>query len=218
MSPSTRGEERTTSMHVAPVTLEGTLVRLEPLRLEHAEGLLVAAQDPAIWRYLTMPMPATLAAIHNYLEKMLAAQAAGRELAFTILERASQKPIGSTRYLNIQPADRGLEIGGTWLMPAMQRTGVNTECKYLLLRHAFETLGTIRVQFKTDRRNVISQRAIERLGAVKEGVLRKVMILYDGYQRDTVFYSILDDEWPAVKARLEARMAAGAILRPSEEP
>src|SRR5690349_9532474 len=108
-------------MHVAPVPLEGALVRLEPLRLKHAEGLLAAAQDPAIWRYLTMPMPATLAAIHSYMDKMLEAQAAGRELAFTILERASQKPIGSTRYLNIQPADRGLEIGGTWLMPAMQR-------------------------------------------------------------------------------------------------
>ncbi|HEY7123975.1 MAG TPA: GNAT family protein [Ktedonobacterales bacterium] len=193
-------------LDVQPVTLEGALVRLEPLSLSHAEGLLAAAQDPAIWRHLPAPMPQTIPAMRAIIEEALQARAAGKELPFAIVERASLALLGSTRYLNILAADRGLEIGWTWLTPRVQRTGVNTECKYLLLRHAFETLGAIRVQLKTDRRNVISQRAIERLGAVKEGILRKHMVLYDGYQRDTVFYSILDDEWPTIKAGLEAKM------------
>ena len=204
-------------MEVGPVTLEGALVRLEPLTLSHAEGLLAAAQDATIWRYLPVPMPETLAAMRTLIASALELQTAGKELPFAIMERTSNTPIGSSRYMSILPADRGMEIGWTWLTPRVQRTGVNTECKYLLLRHAFERLCAIRVQLKTDRRNLISQRAIERLGAVREGVLRKQMVLYDGYQRDTVFFSILDDEWSGVKAGLEAKMAAGDPAGPSEQ-
>jgi RimJ/RimL family protein N-acetyltransferase len=164
-------------MNVVPVTLEGALVRLEPLGQQHAEGLLAAAQDEMIWRYLPVPMPRIAQEMRAIIESALEAQAAGKELAFAILERESGAVVGSTRYLNIALADRGLEIGWTWLAPRVQRTGVNTECKYLLLCYAFETVGAMRVQLKTDSRNVISQRAIERLGAVKEGILRKHMLL-----------------------------------------
>jgi RimJ/RimL family protein N-acetyltransferase len=202
-------------MHVTPVTLESALVRLEPLGLVHAEALLAAAQDESIWRYLLTPMPTSLADMHAIVTSALEGQTAGQMLPFATIERASNTPIGSTRYLNIEPANRGLEIGWTWLTPRVQRTGINTECKYLLLCHAFETLGALRVQLKTDSRNLNSQRAIERLGAIKEGVLRKVVILHNGYQRSSVFYSILDDEWPTVKAGLETKMAAGSA-RPAD--
>ncbi|HKY52696.1 MAG TPA: GNAT family protein, partial [Anaerolineales bacterium] len=126
--------------------------------------------------------------------------------AFVVIHLASGRVAGATRYLNIISHDRGLEIGGTWYGPEFQRTAVNTECKYLLLQHAFETLGCIRVQLKTDSRNERSQKAIERIGAVKEGVLRNHMILPDGYYRHSVYYSILDTEWPNVKRRLEEMM------------
>lgn len=121
-----------------------------------------------------------------------------------IIDQATNQVVGSTRFLDISSQHRQLEIGSTWLTPSVWRTRMNTECKYLLLKHCFEVLETIRVQIKTDRRNVQSQRAIERLGAVKEGVLRRHRILPDGYVRDTVYYSVIDEEWPAVKARLEA--------------
>jgi RimJ/RimL family protein N-acetyltransferase len=127
----------------------------------------------------------------------------GTDLPFVAVQLSSGRVAGATRYLNIMPKDRGLEIGGTWYGPEFQRTAINTECKYLLLRHAFETLGCIRVQLKTDLRNERSQRAIERIGAVREGVLRNHMILPDGRYRHSVFYSILDTEWPQVKERLE---------------
>lgn len=122
---------------------------------------------------------------------------------FAIVRRSDDRAVGVTSYMDIRPTDRGLEIGGTWLTPEVWRTALNTECKYLLLCHAFETLGCLRVQLKTDLRNVRSQRAIERLGAVKEGILRKHMVIHDGYVRDTVMYSIVDTEWPDVKKRLE---------------
>ena len=127
-------------------------------------------------------------------------------MSFVIVRKSDERAIGMTAYLDIQPRNRGLEIGGTWLTPDVWRTAINTECKYLLLRHAFETLGCIRVQLKTDARNIRSQRAIERLGAVKEGVLRKHMIVKNGYERDTVMYSITDTEWPSVKANLEEKL------------
>ena len=125
-----------------------------------------------------------------------------------IVRRSDERAIGMTAYLDIHPKDRWLEIGGTWLTPEVQRTAINTECKYLLLRHAFETLGCVRVQLKTDARNLRSQRAIERVGAVKEGVLRKQMLTRGGFQRDTVVYSIIDSEWQKVKARLEGFLKA----------
>ena len=194
------------SMHVEPVTLAGQVVRLEPLRKEHAQALFRAAQDPAIWSYMPYNPSLSMNALYNWLDDALEAQALGKELPFVIVRLATGEVVGSTRYLTIVSKDRGLEIGGTWLARAVQRSSVNTECKYLLLRHAFETLESIRVQFKTDSRNLTSQRAIERLGAIKEGILRNHMILPDGYYRHSVYYSILDTEWATVKANLEDKM------------
>jgi RimJ/RimL family protein N-acetyltransferase len=196
-------------MHIVPVTLEGAVVQLEPLTMEHAQGLHAAAQDELIWRWMPTKLYGSLERIEAWIDAALEAQERGAELPFATILRETGEPVGATRYLSISRPDRGLEIGWTWLNPRVQRTSVNTECKYLLLRHAFETLGAIRVQLKTDSRNAISQRAIERLGAVCEGVLRKQRILDDGYQRDAVMYSILDDEWPSVRTRLEASLATG---------
>ena len=191
-------------MRVQPVTLTGQRVRLAPLCLEHAEVLWPQADDPDVWRYLpygTIDSPARLRAL---IAELLARQARETDLPFTVFDLATGLAAGMTRYLAIDYANRSLEIGGTWYGRAFRRTATNTECKYLLLRHAFESLGCVRVQLKTDVRNERSQRAIERLGAVREGVLRKHMILPDGYLRSSVIYSVVDDEWPAVKAHLEA--------------
>jgi N-acetyltransferase len=193
-------------MNVQPVSLSGRFVRLEPLSHLHVPDLFVAGQDAAVWRYLPYgPMP-TMADMHAWVDSMLALQAAGSDVPFGVVHLQSGRAIGCTRYMDIQRPHRGLEIGGTWYAPAHQRTAVNTECKLLLLEHAFERLGCVRVQLKTDLRNQRSQQAIERLGAMREGVLRRNMILPDGYIRDTVYYSILDSEWPAVKARLVERL------------
>jgi RimJ/RimL family protein N-acetyltransferase len=194
-------------MQVTPVTLEGAVVRLEPLDPRHAEGLFKAAQEATIWRYMPMNLSGSLERIQGWIESALRAQESGGDLPFAIIQRGTDEIAGATRYLNISQRDHGLEIGWTWLNPNVQRTAVNTECKYLLLRHAFEMLGTIRVALKTDSRNTQSQRAIERLGAVREGVLRKQMIMEDGYQRDTVMYSIIAEEWTGVRARLEGMLA-----------
>ena len=193
-------------MEPQPVTLTGTLVILEPLDVGHGEALYEAAQDQSIWAYMPSNPSDSLRDMQVLIEESLRAQDAGRELSFVIRMKATGRVIGSTRYLDIQRQDRGLEIGWTWLIPAVQRTGVNTECKYLLLRHAFETLGAIRVQFKTDSRNLRSQRAIERIGAQREGILRNHRILPDGYIRHSVYYSIIDSEWPVIKANLEEKM------------
>lgn len=188
-------------MPLQPVVLQGRSVRLEPLELHHATGVLAAGSDPAIWTHLSNEAPADLDAARRYIQTALDAQAHGSQLPFAILLPDGEL-VGSTRYGDIRLADRGLEIGWTWLTPRVQRTAVNSECKLLLLSHAFETLGMIRVQLKTDIRNERSQRAIERLGAVREGVLRSHMLRRDGSIRDTVLYSITHDEWPAVRARL----------------
>jgi len=193
---------------VQPVTLMGTAVRLEPLGLQHADDLFAAAQDPDIWRYLPADPSAAPAALRAWITAALDAQTTGGELPFAIRDRATGRALGSTRYLNISARDRGLEIGWTWLARPARRTTVNTECKYLLLRHAFETLRAVRVQLKTDRRNTVSQAAIERLGAVREGILRKHMLVANGYIRDTVMYSVTDDEWPGVKVRLQRMLVA----------
>lgn len=186
-----------------PVTLEGRFVSLVPLSLELAPDLHGAGEDRGVWRYLPIAAPEHLQDTERWIRMALAARDSGEELPFGIIDRASGRAVGSTRYLDIRPEHEALEIGWTWIAPAHQRTAVNTECKLLLLTHAFETLGASRVQLKTDARNVQSQQAIERLGAVREGVLRKQRRMWDGFKRDTVFYSILDEEWPAVKARLE---------------
>jgi N-acetyltransferase len=191
---------------IHPVTLEGRIVRLEPLSLDHLDDLAAAGQDETIWTFMLYGRPTTPAGMRAWIEDILARQARGGDLAFAVVLREVGRAVGSTRYLDIRREHRGLEIGGTWYAPACQGTLVNPECKYLLLRHAFENLGCLRVQFKTDLRNHRSQRAIERLGAVREGVLRDHMITPDGVVRSSVMYSILRGEWPAVKGRLESRL------------
>jgi RimJ/RimL family protein N-acetyltransferase len=198
-------------MDPQPVTLAGRHVRLEPLTLAHAPDLFsVVAADPSIWRWLPEAPPRTVAEMETLLSHKLARQAAGEVVLFTQVALPAERVAGSTTYLNISRRDRGLEIGSTWLGRHWQRTGVNTEAKYLLLRHAFEDLGAVRVQLKTDARNRQSQAAIERLGAVREGLLRKHMLVDDGVLRDTVMYSFTDEEWPAVKGRLQGLLAAHA--------
>lgn len=195
-------------MHIeTPITLKGDRVILEPLQERHAEDLLEAGRDPEIWRYMTAPAPRSLDDMRALIAGALRLAATGAELPFAIVERRSDRAIGSTRYLDIQRENQALEIGWTWLGRRYWRTPINTECKYLLLRHAFETAGAARVQFKTDLRNERSQQAIARLGAVREGVLREHRILHDGYRRSSVYFSILEREWPTVKARLEEFLA-----------
>ena len=187
-----------------PVTLEGFHVRLEPLTLRHAEALFEIGRDPSIWQWLTRPPLESLDDTRTWLGKVLEHY---DEIAFVILHRASGAVAGTTRYMDIRREDRGLEIGGTWLGVDYMRTPVNTECKYLLMKHAFETLGAARVQLKTDLRNERSQKAIERIGAKREGVLRRHKLTRGGVIRDSVFYSVIDKEWPEVKARLEQILA-----------
>jgi N-acetyltransferase len=193
-------------LKIEPVTLTGKLVRLELLQMKHAVELYQVAQDPSIWTYMPMTPIGSLAEMEQVIAKACQEQEAGVSLPFAIIDLARNRAVGSTRYLDIQPANRGLEIGWTWLSPSVQRTGINTECKYLLLRHAFETWGMIRVQLKTHHLNFKSQRAIERLGAVKEGTLRNHIIMPDGSYRHSVYYSIIEGEWPLVKAGLEEKM------------
>jgi RimJ/RimL family protein N-acetyltransferase len=190
-------------MDPQPIVLEGRDVRLEPLDHAHAGDLFAAGAEPAIWRHLPRGPLQSQEDVHGWIEAARRATEAGDELAFAIVELAGQRAIGSTRYLDIRRAHRGLEIGWTWIATAHQRTRVNTECKRLLLGHAFDGLGAQRVQLKTDARNLKSQRAIERIGAVREGVLRRHMFAGDGVLRDTVMYSVVADEWPAVRARLD---------------
>ncbi|MBU2612013.1 MAG: GNAT family N-acetyltransferase, partial [Chloroflexi bacterium] len=155
-----------------PVTLAGCVVRLEPLSETHVSDLTLAAHDEKIWRYMLYDYPDNEEKMLAWVRDILARQAAGTDLAFAVIHLASGRAIGATRYLEIRPPHRSLEVGGTWYATEFQRTAVNTECKYLLLKHAFEVLGCIRVQFKADAHNLRSIRAIERLGAVQEGVLR----------------------------------------------
>jgi RimJ/RimL family protein N-acetyltransferase len=193
-------------MKIEPVTLKGHLVRLEPLRMEHASELYEASRDPGLWTYKPVKQPRSLTEMEQLIASVLQQQQAGACLPFAILSLERGCAVGETRYHSFMLQDRGLEIGWTWLAPSVQRTGVNTECKYLLLCHAFEAMGTIRVQFRAHHLNTNSQRAIERLGAVKEGVLRNHFIMPDGSYRHSVYYSILQSEWPSVKARLEKMM------------
>jgi RimJ/RimL family protein N-acetyltransferase len=196
-------------MDPRPITLAGRRVRLEPLAPTHAVELFAAlALDPAIFQWRTTEPPATLEEMQAYVAAALESQAAGAIVAFTQFEQATGRAVGMTSYIDIRRRDRGVEIGNTWLGKPWQRTGINTEAKYLLLRHAFEEQAAARVQFKTDSRNVQSQKAIERLGATREGLLRKYQLTRGGVLRDTVMYSILAAEWPGVKARLEELMAA----------
>lgn len=191
---------------VKPVTLQGKHVRLEPMTEAHVPGLAQIGIGQSFWDFMLYGNIQTEADMRNWVLDILSRAEKGTDLPFVAIHLASGRVAGATRYLNIMPKDRGLEIGGTWYGTDFQRTPVNTECKYLLLSHAFEILKCIRVQLKTDKRNERSQKAIERLGAKKEGILRNHMILPDGRFRDSVFYSILDTDWADVKKNLEEMM------------
>ena len=193
-------------MEVKPVALTGRHVRLEPLTEAHIPGLTEIGVGQNFWDFMVYGRMESEEDMRGWVRDIMSRETKGSDLPFVVIYLASGRVAGATRYLNIMPQDRGLEIGGTWYGPEFQHTAVNTECKYLLMTHAFETLDAIRVQLKTDSRNDRSQKAIERIGAKKEGILRNHMILPDGYFRHSVFYSVLDTEWPVVKMNLEAMM------------
>ena len=192
-------------MILEPMTLEGKCIRLEPLSLAHHAALCEAGLDEDLWRWIAAPVR-TPEEMRAYIETALGEQAAGAALPFATIEHASGRAIGSTRYGNIDRSNRRVEIGWTWIARPWQRTAVNTEAKYLMLRHAFETLGCIRVELKTDSLNERSRNAILRIGAQEEGTFRNHMITASGRIRHTVYYSIVDSEWPAVKASLEEKL------------
>lgn len=193
-------------MKVEPLTLEGNVVRLEPIGERHVADLAKVGLEDEIWRFMRYGKMKTIAQMTVWVRELLVLQDQGSDLPFAVIYKETGAAVGCTRYLNIDTLDRSLEIGGTWYGLDYQGTLVNTDCKYLLLKHAFEELGCVRVWFKTDSRNQRSQRAIQRLGAVREGVLRNHMLLPDGYIRDSVVYSVLPNEWPQVKMKLEARL------------
>lgn len=196
-------------MIVEPVTLTGQYAQLVPISPAHREPFAEIGLDPELWRWIPDPVH-TREEMFAYVDAALAQQASGVSLPFAILERASGKVIGSTRYANIERAHRRVEIGWTWVASAWQRTPINTECKYLLLRHAFETLGCIRVELKTDSLNEKSRKAIARIGAREEGVFRNHMITSTGRIRHSVYFSIIDSEWPQIKAHLEEKLKGTA--------
>jgi N-acetyltransferase len=193
---------------VTPLTLEGSVVRLEPIRRDHAQLFWEAAKDSVdeIFRWIPYSVK-TLEDLETLVAKALLEHERGESVVFATVERGSSRVIGSSRFMNIDRANRRLEIGSTWIVPAWQRTAVNTEAKYLMLRHAFETWGCVRVELKTDALNEKSRNAIVRIGAKEEGTLRKHVVTWTGRIRDSVYFSILDTEWPEVKVRLESRMA-----------
>ncbi len=188
-----------------PVTLEGRFVRLEPLSLAHYAGLCEVGLEEELWRW-TPNRLRTAEDMRDYIRAALDEQAAGRALPFATLERASGRAIGSTRFGNIDRTNRHVEIGWTWLGVRWQRTAANTEAKYLMLRHAFETWKCLRVEFKTDSLNEHSRQALLRIGAREEGTFRNHVMTYTGRIRHSVWYSIIDSEWPEVKANLERRL------------
>jgi RimJ/RimL family protein N-acetyltransferase len=197
-------------MIVAPVVLEGRHVRVEPLREDHLAGLTAVGLDEELWRWIPAPVR-TVEEMAAYIATALREQAQGVSLPFALVERQTGRPIGSTRYGNIDRTNHRVEIGWTWVAREWQRTAINTEAKYLLLKHAFETLGCIRVELKTDSLNERSRAAILRIGAREEGIFRNHMITASGRIRHTVYFSIVDSEWPAVKGRLEAKLNSGTV-------
>ncbi|MGH7787498.1 MAG: GNAT family N-acetyltransferase [Candidatus Binatia bacterium] len=189
-------------MPIEPVTLEGTHVRLEPLALAHAPQLWAASDHAELWKYT----PYVLRSeddLRGFIAAALRQQELGLGLSFATIDRGSGATVGATSYLAYEPAHRRVEIGGTWITPARQRGPLNSEAKLLMLRHAFETLGLLRVEFKTDSLNSRSRTAILRLGASEEGIFRNHMVMPDGRNRHSAYYSIIADEWPAVRTRLE---------------
>jgi len=196
---------------VTPITLDGSVVRLEPIRREHGEIFWDAAKDALdnIFQWIPYRMK-TRQDFQLLVEKAFDEQRRGESVVFATVERKSSRIIGSTRFMNIDRVNRRVEIGSTWIAPAWQRTAVNTEAKYLMLHHAFEVWNCFRVELKTDALNLKSRNAILRIGAKEEGTLRRHVITWTGRVRDSVYFSILDSEWSEVKGRLEARLAAGS--------
>ena len=194
------------SLNIEPVTLQGKHVRLEPLSLDHLEQLCEVGLEPELWRW-TASQVLTSVDMRAYVETALKWQAEGTALPFATISAQTGRVVGSTRFANIDKENRHLEIGCTWIAPQWQRTAINTEAKYLMLRHAFERLGCIRVEFKTDSLNEKSRRALLRIGAKEEGTFRNHMIVHDGRYRHSVYFSVIESEWPEVKARLEERLS-----------
>jgi N-acetyltransferase len=194
---------------VTPVTLEGSAVRLEPIRREHAEIFWEIAKESLddIFQWIPYRVK-TREDFQRLVEKIFEEQERGESVAFATVDRRSGQVIGSTRFMNIDRANRRVEIGSTWIIPAWQRTGVNTEAKYLMLRHAFEVWNCFRVELKTDALNLKSRNAILRIGAKEEGTLRRHVLTWTGRVRDSVYFSILDSEWPSVKTTLEQKLKA----------
>jgi RimJ/RimL family protein N-acetyltransferase len=192
---------------VTPITLQGSVVRLEPIRREHAEIFWEIAKDSLdnIFQWIPYRMQ-TREDFQNLVEKIFDEQKRGESVAFATVEQGSGQVIGSTRFMNIDRVNRRVEIGSTWIVPAWQRTAVNSEAKFLMLRQAFEVWQCMRVELKTDALNQRSRNAILRLGAKEEGTLRKHLITWTGRVRDTVYFSILDTEWPEVKSALEQKL------------
>jgi len=186
-------------------TLEGRVARLEPLAPEHEEGLWLASRDPATWRWLSVVQPQTRAEWNAFVEQALAASVAGTEIPLVTV--SDKEIVGSTRFLALRPEHRSVEIGWTWLQPSAWGTGANIEAKLLQMKHAFEVWGCRRVEFKTDAKNERSRRALEALGATFEGIHRKHMLVREGENRDSAWYSVTDDDWPSVHAHLDARLA-----------
>lgn len=195
----------TEEARLEPVVLEGEHVRLEPLSVGHLDDLSAVAFDPEIWRW-TSERAMSREELRAYIERALAAARSGTALPFATVSRAAGRAVGSTRFASLDAPNRRVEIGWTWLGRDWQRTATNTEAKYLMLTHAFERLGCVRVELRTDVQNARSRAAIRRIGASEEGILRKHAITSTGRIRDDVYYSILDDEWPGVKERLEERL------------
>jgi len=192
---------------LTPVTLTGRFVQLEPLSLAHHDDLSAAGLDPELWRWIPSQIT-TREDMRGYIKASLREQEAGVSLPFAVVHLESNRAIGSTRYGNINLPNKRVEIGWTWYGPQFQRTPVNTECKLLLLTHAFERLGLIRVEFKTDALNEKSRNALARIGAVQEGIFRKHLICASGRIRNTVYFSILDSEWPEKKRAMQAKLYA----------
>lgn len=192
------------------LSLDGERIRLEPLTMDHLGALSEIGCMEELWHWTTT-RTTTPEAMRAWIETALKAQHEGTAIPFVTVEKSSCKAVGSTRFANIVPEHRRAEIGWTWITPAWQRTFVNTEAKYLMLRHAFETMGWIRVELKTGAKNAKSRAAMLRIGAKEEGILRNHMIQPDGSYRDTVYFSVIDSEWPNVKARLEAMLRGAAV-------
>lgn len=197
-------------MNIQPITLEGQWVRLEPLSQDHCDGLWQAAQDESIWRWMLAPVNSR-DEMRTYIDSALAGQAAGIMQPFATIDKASGRIVGSTRFDDIVQAHRRVEIGWTWIAPPWQRSAINTEAKYLMLQHAFERWNCVRVQLKTDSLNERSRAAILRIGAKEEGTLRNHYLLSTGRLRHSIYFSILDTEWPTVKASLQKKLSSPAL-------